>query len=375
MKSTPRYLLLALFIAPAVLAQTPPSTGGSEPAPAPAGPARTSFAKLGDLDDGVATPKADTNRHPYYPKQLRDAGIKGEVVVEVTVDRFGGVSSPRVIRSDRPELDMLAIEAVLGWQFDAAVVNNQVVSSITQVIVKFDPADAENNRKARRAKTRGKPDKKLPPEYQYDEEPVLVRSVKPVYPYDFLLRSKTGRATVTFIVDPLGNARGAEVKTASEPEFGAATAAMVEAMKFEPATKAGKPCFALLTFEQVFNQIGAASPVDEPTKELVDALNHGSAKIFSPTEVDAMPKPTFRVPPELPETLKKSGEVATAQIEIIIDPSGRARLPRILEATRDDFGWAAATAASRWIFQPALKDGQPVYLRVIIPFKFSPTKK
>jgi TonB family protein len=176
-------------------------------------------------------------------------------------------------------------------------------------------------------------------------------------------------------VDPLGNARGAEVKTASDPEFGAATAAMVEAMKFEPATKAGKPCFALLTFEQVFNQIGAASPVDEPTKELVDALNHGSAKIFSPTEVDAMPKPTFRVPPELPEALKKSGEVATAQIEIIIDPSGRARLPRILEATRDDFGWAAATAASRWIFQPALKDGQPVYLRVIIPFKFSPTKK
>jgi TonB family protein len=88
-----------------------------------------------------------------------------------------------------------------------------------------------------------------------------------------------------------------------------------------------------------------------------------------------MPKPTFRVPPELPEALKKSGEVATAQIEIIIDPSGRARLPRILEATRDDFGWAAATAASRWIFQPALKDGQPVYLRVIIPFKFSPTKK
>jgi len=313
MKNASRLPFLLLFTTAVGLAQAP----GSAPAPATNAPARSSFVKQGDLDDRTAMPKPETDLHPYYPKQLRDAGIKGEVVIEASVDRFGVVTSPRVIRSDRPELDMLAMETVLGWQFDPAVVNNQVVPSTTQVTVKFDPAAAEANRKARRAKTRGKPDKQLPPEYQYDEEPVLVRSVKPVYPYDFLLKSKTGRATVTFIVDPLGNARGAEVKTASEPEFGAATAAMVEAMKFEPATKAGKPCFALLTFEQVFNQIGAASPVDEPTKELVDALNHGSAKVYAPTEVDAMPKPTFRVPPELPEGLRKAGEAATAQIEII----------------------------------------------------------
>ncbi|MBK8858709.1 MAG: TonB family protein [Opitutaceae bacterium] len=371
MKYASRLPFLFLFTTAIGLAQAP----GSAPAPATNTPARSSFVKQGDLDDSVATPKADTNQHPYYPKQLRDAGIKGEVVVEVTVDRYGGVSSPRVIRSDRAELDMLAIEAVLSWQFDPAVVNNQVVPSTTQVTVKFDPADAENNRKARLAKTRGKPNKKLPPEYQYDEAPVLVRSVKPVYPYDFLLRSKTGRATVTFIVDRLGNAREAQVETASEPEFGAATAAMVEAMKFEPATKAGKPCSALLTFEQVFNQIGATSPVDEPTKDLVQAINKGSAKIYAPTEVDAMPKPTFRVPPELPEGLRKSGEAAAAQIEVIIDLSGRARLPRVLTATHDNFGWAAATAASRWMFQPVLKDGQPVYLRVVIPFKYTPPKK
>ena len=184
----------------------------------------------------------------------------------------------------------------------------------------------------------------------------------------------TGRATVTFIVDPLGNARDAQVKTASEPEFGAATAAMVEAMKFEPATKAGKPCFALLTFEQVFNQMGATSPVDQPTKDLLDALESGSPKVYGPGEIDAMPKPTYRVAPELPEALRKGGTPATAEIEIIIDPTGRARLPRIVSATDTAFGWAAATAASRWMFQPALKNGEPVYLRVHIPFKFAPKK-
>lgn len=369
MKNALRLPLLIVFTAALSQAQT---TGG--PPPKPTEPPRSSFVKLGDLDDRPAAPKAETDQHPYYPKSLRDAGIKGAVVVEVDVDRYGIVTSPRVVRSDRPELDMLAIEAVLGWQFEPAIVNNQVVSSSTQVTVKFDPATAEDNRKARRAKTRGKPDKSLPEQYQYDEEPVLVRSVKPVYPYDFLVKSKTGRATVTFIVDPLGNARDAQVKTASEPEFGAATAAMVEAMKFEPATKAGKPCFALLTFEQVFNQMGATSPVDQPTKDLLDALESGSPKVYGPGEIDAMPKPTYRVAPELPEALRKSGTPATAEIEIIVDPTGRARLPRIVSATDTAFGWAAATAASRWMFQPALKNGEPVYLRVHIPFKFAPKK-
>lgn len=370
MKEAIRYPLLLVFTAAVSLAQ-----GTSGPPPKSTEPPRSSFVKLGDLDDRSAAPKADTDMHPYYPKALRDAGIKGEVVVEVDVDRYGIVTSPRVIRSDRPELDMLAIEAVLGWQFEPAIVHNQIVSSTTQVTVKFDPAIAEDNRKARRAQTRGKPDKSLPEQYQYDEEPVLVRSVKPVYPYDFLVKSKTGRATVTFIVDPLGNARDAQVKTASEPEFGAATAAMVEAMKFEPATKGGKPCFALLTFEQVFNQMGANSPVDQPTKDLLDALEGGTAKIYAPGEIDAMPKPTYRVAPEIPEALRKGGVPAMAEVEVIIDPTGRARLPQIVTATDTAFGWAAATAVSRWMFHPALKDGDPVYLRVRVPFKFTPPKK
>ena len=370
MKTAIRLPFLFVFTAALSLAQ---STGG--PPPKPTEPPRSSFAKLGDLDDRSAAPKPDTDLQPYYPKVLRDAGIKGEVVVEVDVDRFGIVTSPRVVRSDRAELDMLAIESVLGWQFDPAVVNNQVVSSTTQVTVKFDPAASEDNHKKRRAKTRGKPDKSLPAQYQYDEEPTLVRSVKPVYPFHFLTRSKTGRATVTFIVDPHGNARDAQVKTASEPEFGAATAAMVEAMKFEPATKAGKPCFALLTYEQVFNQIGANSPVDQATKDLLDALESGSPKIHTPGEVDAMPKPTFRVAPEIPEALRKGGAPAMAEVEVIIDQTGRARLPQIISATDDAFGWAAATAVSRWMFQPALKDGEPVYLRVRVPFKFTPPKK
>lgn len=326
------------------------------------------------MGDRPAAVVKSTQTPPYYPKALRDAGIKGEVLVEVSIDRINNVSEPRIIQSDRTELDALAIEAVLGWEYQAAIVNGQMVKSSLQVPVVFDPA-AQAGKGIKRARTSGRPGKDLPPEYQYDEPPVLVRKVKPVYPYDLLRKSRTGRATVTFIVDPTGNARGAEVKSASEPEFGAALAAMAEALEFEPATKNGQPCWALLTLEKVFNQIGPESPVDADTKELLLELEQTEPKVYTPAELDEKLKPVYRAPPQISDAVSKAGVPASAEIEFIIDLHGRARLPRVLSATNEDFGWAAATAASRWVFNPPLKGGEPVYVRARVPFKYTPPKK
>ncbi len=370
MKRTTVFSLLGLLLAPSL------AFAQGEPAPAlQAGPPpKSSKTIVGNVDDRPAALVTANQAAPFYPKQLRDAGIKGEVVVEVTVDRYNNVSEPRVIKSDRAELDLLALEAVLGWEYEAAIVNGQMVKSRLPVTVKFDPAD-KASKKTRQSKTSGRPDKNLPPEYQYDEAPVAVRTLKPVYPYDLLIKSKTGRATVTFVVDPTGNARDAQVKSASEPEFGAALAAMAEVMEFEPATKGGKPCWALLSIEKVFNQISPDSPVDGATKELLTELEQSSPKIYSGADLDEKLKPIYRASPVRTDAHVKSGEAAVAEIEVIIDHNGRARLPRILSASREDFGWAAATAASRWVFDPALKGGEPVYVRVKIPFKYTPPKK
>lgn len=310
----------------------------------------------------------------YYPKALRDAGIKGEVVVEVTVDRRNNISRPRIIRSDRVELEPLAIEAVLGWEYEAAIAQGQMVKSRLQVTVRFDPA-VRAPRPPDLEKSNHQPDKKLPPEYQYDEPPVAVRSLKPVYPYHLLLKGRTGRAAVIFVVDPSGHVHDARVKSASEPEFGAALAAMADAMEFEPATKDGKPCWALLSIETVFNRIRPESSVDAATKDLLNELEQSSPKIYAEGELDAKLSPVYRIGPIITDAHAQSGEAASAVIEVVVDHNGRARLPRIVSATREDFGWAAATAASRWVFDPALKGGEPVYVRVKIPFKYTPPQK
>jgi hypothetical protein len=47
------------------------------------------------------------------------------------------------------------------------------------------------------------------------------------------------------------------------------------------------------------------------------------------------------------------------------------RLPRIVSATADSFGYAAAQAVVAWQFGPPLVGGKPAVVRVKVPFKFS----
>ncbi len=55
-----------------------------------------------------------------------------------------------------------------------------------------------------------------------------------------------------------------------------------------------------------------------------------------------------------------------------IDRAGRAQLPRVVSTTREDFGWAAATAVARWQFTPPTKDGKPVDVKARVPVSYTP---
>ena len=103
--------------------------------------------------------------------------------------------------------------------------------------------------------------------------------------------------------------------------------------------------------------------------------NPTTLKIHEFSKVDTRPKPIYRVGPELPEPLRKSQKGATAEIEFIIDHDGRVRLPRIVKTSDKAFGWAAATAVSRWFFTPSSDKGEPVYVRVRVPLAYEPAQK
>ena len=70
----------------------------------------------------------------------------------------------------------------------------------------------------------------------------------------------------------------------------------------------------------------------------------------------------------MPDTTIRAGIAARAVVEIVIDRKGHPQASAVISSTQEDFGWAAATAAGRWQFAPPTRGGEPVDVRVRIPF-------
>jgi protein TonB len=75
--------------------------------------ARAIFS-VADLD---RAPEPVVQVNPVYPRELRNAGAEGSVVVVFVVNEDGQVEDPRVESSSRPEFERPALEAVRKWRF------------------------------------------------------------------------------------------------------------------------------------------------------------------------------------------------------------------------------------------------------------------
>jgi TonB family protein len=218
--------------------------------------------------------------------------------------------------------------------------------------------------------------KSFPTQFQYDDPPKPLVTSAPVYPLDLLQKKVRGSASVTFVVDPSGKPHLLKILSATQPEFGAATAAMIEAWSFEPAVKDGKPSWALLRMDQSFTKFGEAFPLNDSAERLLKDLGRTPCPIVKDArQVDSVPKGRFQPSPVIPEQVEASGKHAEAVVEFVIDHAGHAQLPRVVSATDPDFGWAAATAVARWQFTPPTKAGKPADVIARIPLAYNPAQK
>jgi len=113
----------------------------SQPVLAPASPAAE---RIADVDPAhpdaraaaMAVPRRITDVKPVYPADAMAKGVRGIVVVDITVDGSGRVSNAQVVRSI-PELDQAALDAVRGWVFEPTRLNGEPVSLVLTVTVNF----------------------------------------------------------------------------------------------------------------------------------------------------------------------------------------------------------------------------------------------
>jgi TonB family protein len=316
-------------------------------------------------------PKAIKRVAPRYPRNMSRAGLIGQVKVAFVIDETGQVESAHALSSNNPWFERPAIDAVKQWKFEPATKAGQPVKTRTIQLIEFklDNIKPQNFWRVPPLTEA----EKLPPEFRWHKAPEPVTTVFPLYPFEALRAKQKGRTHIRFMVGPDGRIAAATVLEASAPEFGQAALAMVDRWRFKPARLAdGSPACAMLSIEHEFTPNGTGDvPVTDEALAILRRLEKNPDSIVGWTELDRAPKPVWQHAPVYPTALREKGEAGNAQIEFFVDENGDAQLPRIVEASAPEFGYAAAQAVATWRFEPPLKDGKPVCSRVRVPLVFT----
>ncbi len=85
----------------------------------------------------IGEPKRVKYVAPFVPRPYEGTiSLEGTVVIEVTIDKEGKVTNPKILKS-MPLLDQVAIDAVLQWHYEPTLLNGVPVEVIMTVTVNF----------------------------------------------------------------------------------------------------------------------------------------------------------------------------------------------------------------------------------------------
>lgn len=199
----------------------------------------------------------------------------------------------------------------------------------------------------------------------------MVRKLVPVYPFDELVKGKTGWAEVRFMVDYSGRPIMTTVAASSNPVFGRSLLAEIESNEFMPPRVNGQPQITLSGERYSFN--GEAN-LDPSEKRILAELRKPMPALSNSRELDKALTPIRRDAPTFPSALLSEGVSGKVELEFVVDRDGRAMFPRIVSSSHEDFGWAAAAAISRWRYQPPVKGGAKVDTRANVTVTFDSSK-
>lgn len=305
-----------------------------------------------------------------YPAALLGTNFRAAVEVEVEIDAQGNPQNPVVTRSTNPLFNDVALERALKSTFAPGLVNGQPAAvrcyMLTFFGVESEPDTGDDIFSVSQRNKSAPP----PPGYDYAVPPEPMGVTFPVYPYELLRDRIAGKARIWIAINRRGQVTDIKVIDADRPEFGDALVASAYPFRFRPAfTSNHVPTKSALTMEHRFN------PHDVPSDLiwLLNRLEQDPAQLATADKLDEPLTPLSRRAPVLPLALRAPNLTGKAMVEVVIDPSGIARLPRIVSTTDPSFGFAAVQAVSEWRFAPPKVKGKAVSVRVRIPFRFGAT--
>jgi TonB family protein len=326
--------------------------------PSPVAPESQTFAAA-----ERASPQPRFSPPGEVPAVLQQRRLSGQVTFGTLVTKEGRAQGTRILGASHADFVLPALEALERWEFEPGRQGDLVMESPIEGRVAFETLAKPEEVYAANGITG--PDGAAP-----SHTPLPQIMADPIWPLDLLLSGQSGSATVAFTVTASGGIRDLRVKEATHPEFGDALMAAVETWAFERPFEPGKRVTVDLEKRAEFNAPNAEGNAEESElARLVAAVRDKS--ISTAKGLDGKLLPLYRVLPVYPNALLENGRPAgRADLEFVIDRKGRVRLPRVLNASHPEFGWAAATALAQWVFTAPVRGGEAVDVRVRMPLEF-----
>jgi len=306
----------------------------------------------------ISTPDVD------YPDSLFDRKLSGWAHFSCTVLPDGRAANPRIVATTHVDFVAPALKALETLKYSPRRTGDTPIEASVEGNLKFD-LFRKDKIGVLEANHIAAPNGDPP---VADIEPDIV--VDPIFPYELLIHGESGSATVRFTVNESGFPKEVFATSSSDLAFGKALVAAIEMCRFSPPILNGHSVKVELQRKEAFGSATAKTPSEKDTiSRLLAAVHSGQVK--GAQGLDEELTPLYRVSPGFPEmsgaATPSSGE---AVIEFIIDRDGRARLPRVISATREEFGWSAATAVGQWVFRAPTRGKLPVDVKVRINFQF-----
>ncbi len=206
------------------------------------------------------------------------------------------------------------------------------------------------------------------------DQPVVIQAARLEYPREAAMRGMDGFAKVVIEVDETGRLVDYLVAEASHEYFAAGAVKIVEEATYLPARLDGKPVPLRAEVPIEFKADGII--VNSDFQTIVDLYLQGgharerSFRLATLQDLDRIPVPIQVDPPPFPADLARQGVVGEVVIDFYIDEKGMVRMPAIASGEHDELETLAVNAVRSWRFEPPLRDGRPVIVRVRQPFRF-----
>jgi protein TonB len=117
-----RFLAVVALLALAALALAQP-----DPAPKPT---------LLRVSSGVAERLKIHDEQPQYPREAREKGIQGDVILQARIDTKGNLANLKAVQGD-PILVKAAVDAVKKWKYRPFILKGEPVEVETTIKIQF----------------------------------------------------------------------------------------------------------------------------------------------------------------------------------------------------------------------------------------------